>query len=36
MASGRASTTSVEEYFELEENHPDTRYEYLDGCVSVM
>ncbi len=26
---------SVEEYFDLEENHPDTRYEYLDGYVYV-
>ena len=27
---------SVEEYFKLEENDPDTRYEYLDGYVYMM
>lgn len=27
---------SVDEYFELEENNPDTRYEYLDGYVYMM
>ena len=26
---------SVEEYFEFEENNPDTRYEYLDGYVYI-
>jgi hypothetical protein len=36
MASGRAPTMSVGEHFEIEENHPDTLYEYLDGYVSVM
>ena len=36
MASERTPTMSVEEYFELEENHPDTRYEYLDGYVYMM
>ena len=24
---------TVEEYFQLEENDPDTRYEYIDGHV---
>jgi Uma2 family endonuclease len=24
---------TVEEYFQLEENDPDTRYEYVDGYV---
>ena len=27
---------SVEEYFLLEENNPDTRYEYLDGYAYLM
>jgi len=36
MASERTPSMSVEEYFELEENHPDTRYEYLDGYVYMM
>lgn len=36
MASEHLSTMSVEEYFELEENHPDTRYEYLNGYVYMM
>ena len=36
MASKRTPSMSVEEYFELEENHPDTRYEYLDGYVYMM
>lgn len=27
---------SVEEYFEIEENAPDVRYEYLDGYVYMM
>src|ERR1700694_3288826 len=36
MASERTPTMSVEEYFELEENNPDTRYEYLDGYVYMM
>src|SRR5260370_6961721 len=36
MALGRTPSMSVEEYFELEENHPDTRYEYLDGYVYMM
>ncbi len=36
MALERTQTISVEEYFELEENNPDTRYEYLDGYVYMM
>jgi Uma2 family endonuclease len=36
MTSEGTPTMSVEEYFELEENHPDTRYEYLDGYVYMM
>ena len=36
MASERTPIMSVEEYFELEENNPDTRYEYLDGYVYMM
>ena len=27
---------TVEEYFQLEENDPDTRYEYIDGNVNAM
>ena len=36
MASERTPTMSVEEYFGLEENNPDTRYEYLDGYAYMM
>ncbi len=36
MALEHVPTMSVEEYFELEENSPDTRYEYLDGYVYMM
>jgi Uma2 family endonuclease len=36
MALERTPTMSVEQYFELEENSPDTRYEYLDGYVYMM
>jgi Uma2 family endonuclease len=27
---------TVEEYFQLEENDPETRYEYVDGHVYAM
>src|SRR6266702_122307 len=27
---------TVEEYFQLEENDPDTRYEYIDGYVYAL
>ena len=36
MALEHTPTMSVEEYFALEENNPDTRYEYLDGYVYMM
>src|SRR6266700_881031 len=36
MALERTPTMSVEQYFELEESSPDTRYEYLDGYVYMM
>jgi Uma2 family endonuclease len=36
MALEHTPTMSVEEYFELQENNPDTRYEYLDGYVYLM
>lgn len=36
MALERTSLMDIEEYFELEENNPDTRYEYLDGDVYMM
>ena len=36
MALEHTPIMSVEEYFELEENSPDTRYEYLDGYVYMM
>ena len=36
MALEHTPTMSVEEYFELEENNPDTRYEYFDGYVYMM
>jgi Uma2 family endonuclease len=29
-------TMTVEEYFQLEKNDPDTRYEYIDGHVYAM
>ncbi len=29
-------TLTVEEYFQLEENDPETRYEYIDGHVYAM
>ncbi len=31
MALEHHQTMSVEEYFALEEQHPETRYEYVDG-----
>ncbi len=31
MAIERQQTMTVEEYFQLEENDLDTRYEYIDG-----
>ena len=36
MALEHTPTMSVEDYFRLEENNPDTRYEYLDGYVYMM
>jgi Uma2 family endonuclease len=36
MALEHTPIISVEQYFELEENSPDTRYEYLDGYVYMM
>ena len=36
MALERYSTMTVEEYFQLEENDPDTLYEYEDGHVYAM
>ena len=36
MALEHTPLMSVEEYFELEENNPDTRYEYIDGHVYMM
>lgn len=36
MALKHTPSMSVEEYFELEENNPDTRYEYLDGYAYMM
>jgi Uma2 family endonuclease len=36
VASERTPMMSIEEYLELEENSPDTRYEYLDGYVYMM
>ena len=36
MALEHMPTMSVEEYFRLEENNPDVRYEYLDGYVYMM
>ncbi len=36
MAIEHPQTMTVEEYFHLEENDPDTRYEYIDGHVYAM
>lgn len=36
MAVERTPAMSVEAYFELEENNPDVRYEYLNGDVYMM
>ena len=36
MALEHTPMMSVQEYFELEENNPDTRYEYLDGYAYMM
>lgn len=36
MALEHTPLMSIEEYFELEENSPDTRYEYIDGYVYMM
>ena len=36
MALEHRQTMTVEEYFQLEENDPDTRYEYIDGHVYAM
>lgn len=36
MALEHRRTMPVEEYFQLEENDPDTRYEYIDGYVYAM
>ena len=36
MALEHTPMMSVEEYFALEENNPDARYEYLDGYVYMM
>lgn len=36
MAIKHQRTITVEEYFQLEENDLDTRYEYIDGYVYAM
>ncbi len=36
MAIKHRQTMTVEEYFQLEENDPDTRYEYIDGYVYAL
>ena len=36
MALEHQHRMTVEEYFQLEENDPDTRYEYVDGHVYAM
>lgn len=36
MAIEHPQNMTVEEYFQLEENDPDTRYEYIDGHVYAM
>lgn len=36
MAIEHQQTMTVEEYFQLEENDPNTRYEYVDSHVYAM
>ena len=36
MAIEHPQTMTVEEYFQLEESDPNTRYEYIDGHVHAM
>ena len=36
MAIEHQRSMTVEEYFQLEENEPETRYEYIDGNVYAM
>lgn len=36
MALEHRRTMTIEEYFQLEETDPDTRYEYIDGHVYAM
>jgi Uma2 family endonuclease len=36
MAIEHQRTMMVEDYFQLEENDPETRYEYIDGLVYAM
>ena len=36
MAIENRRTMTVKEYFQLEENDPETRYEYIDGHVYAM
>ena len=36
MALEHRQTMTVEEYFQLEEHDPETRYEYIDGHVYAM
>ena len=36
MALQHRQTMSVEEYFQLERNDPDARYEYIDGYIYAM
>jgi Uma2 family endonuclease len=36
MALQRQHSTTVAEYFQLEEDDPEHRYEYIDGDVSMM
>lgn len=33
MALEHRQTMTVEEYFQLERNDPDARYEYIDGHI---
>jgi len=36
MALENRQTMTVEEYFQLERNDPDSRYEYIDGHIYAM
>jgi Uma2 family endonuclease len=36
MALSRRSSMTVQEYFQLEQSNPETRYEFIDGHVTML